>query len=151
MNCIPNRRRWRWPWRAVPVADARAVQHCAVQDVPIIRRNAAGERELVQVRWGLVPRWAKDPSDPATTRSRAIGNTGRQAVFSNRLKYHRCLPADGFYEWTQTASGAKQPLHVGMRTRRPSLATLVRAVALPQASSTHTIITTLANAACAAP
>ncbi len=33
-----------------------------MQDVPVIRRNAAGERELVEVRWGLVPRWAKDPS-----------------------------------------------------------------------------------------
>ena len=32
------------------------------QEVPIVRHNAAGERELAQVRWGLVPRWAKDPS-----------------------------------------------------------------------------------------
>ena len=32
------------------------------QSVPIVRINAAGERELIQMRWGLVPRWAKDPS-----------------------------------------------------------------------------------------
>ena len=31
-------------------------------DVPIVRVNAEGQRELVRVRWGLVPRWAKDPA-----------------------------------------------------------------------------------------
>ena len=29
-------------------------------DVPIVRNAAAGGRELVQVRWGLIPFWAKD-------------------------------------------------------------------------------------------
>jgi len=31
------------------------------QQVPIVRANAQGERELVHVRWGLVPRFARDP------------------------------------------------------------------------------------------
>jgi putative SOS response-associated peptidase YedK len=31
-------------------------------DVPIVRIDAAGRRECVNMRWGLVPRWAKDPS-----------------------------------------------------------------------------------------
>ena len=29
-------------------------------NVGIVRASAAGEREWVEVRWGLVPRWAKD-------------------------------------------------------------------------------------------
>lgn len=33
-----------------------------MQSVPVIRQAANGARELAQVRWGLVPRWAKDPS-----------------------------------------------------------------------------------------
>src|SRR3974390_3553693 len=31
-------------------------------EVPIVRIGAGGARELVRMRWGLVPRWAKDPS-----------------------------------------------------------------------------------------
>ena len=33
------------------------------QQVPIVRESERGERELVQVRWGLVPRFARDASD----------------------------------------------------------------------------------------
>ena len=32
------------------------------QQVPIVRLSAAGEREVAQVRWGLVPRWAREPA-----------------------------------------------------------------------------------------
>ena len=31
-------------------------------DVPIVRVNPEGRRELLFVRWGLVPRWARNPS-----------------------------------------------------------------------------------------
>ena len=31
-------------------------------DVGIVRVNNEGEREFTRVRWGLVPRWSKDPS-----------------------------------------------------------------------------------------
>lgn len=33
----------------------------STQQVPIVRRaRGSGERELAQVRWGLIPFWAKD-------------------------------------------------------------------------------------------
>lgn len=89
------------------------------QQVPIVRLNHAGERELVQVRWGLVPRWAKDPSI-GTRMINARGETlASKAAFSNAFARHRCLvPANGFYEWQVTRSG-KQPMHVGMPDGRP--------------------------------
>lgn len=32
------------------------------ENIPVIRINEARERELVFLRWGLIPAWAKDPS-----------------------------------------------------------------------------------------
>src|SRR4030095_2930404 len=91
-----------------------------MQDVPIIRRNAAGDRELVQVRWGLVPRWAKDPSIGNRMINARAETLADKPSFRTALRRHRCLlPADGFYEWKQTASGAKQPLHIGMKDAAP--------------------------------
>ena len=31
-------------------------------DIPVIRQSPEGRRVLNLLRWGLVPRWAKDPS-----------------------------------------------------------------------------------------
>jgi putative SOS response-associated peptidase YedK len=99
-----------------PVIEAR-YNIAPSQLVPIVRVNAGGERELVQLRWGLVPRWAKDPSIGA----RMINV--RAETVAARLPYafsrHRCLvPADGFYEWRRVASG-KQPMHVLRIDRQP--------------------------------
>ena len=32
------------------------------QQVPVVRSAADGSRELVELRWGLIPSWASDPS-----------------------------------------------------------------------------------------
>jgi putative SOS response-associated peptidase YedK len=94
-------------------------------DVPIVRVNAHGERELAQVRWGFVPR---------ASRSRAIGaklinargeTIAEKPAFRFAYRRHRCLlPADGFYEWMPVpgARGApprKQPMHIGMKDGTP--------------------------------
>jgi putative SOS response-associated peptidase YedK len=90
-----------------------------MQQVPIVRQNAQGIRELAQVRWGLVPRWAKDPSIGARMiNARAETLTTRDA-FRNAFARHRCLvPVTGFYEWRRTRSG-RSPMHIGMRDGRP--------------------------------
>ena len=45
-----------------PPAIAPRYNIAPTQDVPVVRAAKSGEREVAQVRWGLVPRWAKDPS-----------------------------------------------------------------------------------------
>jgi putative SOS response-associated peptidase YedK len=90
-----------------------------MQQVPIVRVNAHGARELAMVRWGLVPRWAKDPSIGAKMIN-ARGETVRdKPAFRTAYRRHRCLlPASGFYEW-QAREGAKQPMHVAMLDGAP--------------------------------
>ena len=90
-------------------------------EVPIVRVNAEGQRELVRMRWGLVPRWAKDPSIGARMINARGETIAEKPSFRMSFRRHRCLlPADGFYEWRApppTGAGEaarKQPLHIGM-------------------------------------
>lgn len=86
------------------------------QQVPIVRVNAAGERELVQVRWGLVPRWARDPSIGARMINARAESVVTKPAYRTAFRRHRCLlPADGFYEWRTRADGSRRPVRVGMK------------------------------------
>ena len=86
------------------------------QDVPVVRVGPDGardgrSRELVQMRWGLVPAWAKDIKIGArmiNARAETVA-TRFKATFEQR----RCLVvADGFYEWLKRPDGRKQPQHI---------------------------------------
>ena len=121
-----------------------------MQDVPVIRMNRAGGRELAQLRWGLVPRWAKDPSIAVKMINARAETLTEKRAFRNALQRHRCLlPADGFYEWKPGSGRIKQPMHVGMADGAPfALAGLYDRWLSPEgdALDTCTIITTRANA-----
>src|SRR5688572_16548729 len=87
-----------------------------MQQVPIVRLNAQGERELVQVRWGLVPRWAKEPSIGAKMINARAETVAVKPTFRTAFRRHRCLlPADGFYEWQVRSDGSKQPMRIGLQ------------------------------------
>ncbi len=91
-----------------------------MQNIPVIRNSSEGVRELVQMRWGLVPRWAKNPTI-GTKMINARGETiHEKPAFRKAFERHRCLiPADGFYEWQAFADGRKQPMHVTMKDGAP--------------------------------
>jgi len=85
------------------------------QQVPVVRQRSDGTRECVEMRWGLVPRWAKDPSVGVKMINARAETIDDRPAFRFAFRHHRCLiPADGFYEWKPTASG-KQPVRVGLR------------------------------------
>jgi putative SOS response-associated peptidase YedK len=71
-----------------------------------------GKRELVSMRWGLVPYWWKKRAKdvPATFNARAE-TVAEKAMFRDAFKRRRCLiPASGYYEWQSTPTG-KQPYY----------------------------------------
>jgi putative SOS response-associated peptidase YedK len=87
-------------------------------DVPVVRINVEGKRELVRMRWGLVPRWAKDPSIGAKMINARAETLAAKPAFRTAYRRHRCLlPANGFYEWHEVpaAHPPKEPLHIGMK------------------------------------
>ena len=57
--------------------------------------------------WGLIPKWAKDPSIGSKLINARGETVAEKPSFRGSFKYKRCLiPADGFYEW-KSAGGAK--------------------------------------------
>jgi putative SOS response-associated peptidase YedK len=79
------------------------------QPVAIVRPDHAGRRELVLVRWGLIPPWVKDPRTFSTLVNARAETAAAKPAFRGAMRHRRCLvPADGFYEWTGVP-GRKRP------------------------------------------
>lgn len=71
-------------------------------DVDVVRLDVEGRRELVRMRWGLVPFFWKKPLKevPATFNARAE-TVHEKPMFREAFRRRRCIiPASGFYEWT---------------------------------------------------
>jgi putative SOS response-associated peptidase YedK len=83
----------------------------AVRSSPEVDEAEQGEREARLMRWGLVPRWAKNLDiGYKMINARAENLTTSRAYSPLVGKFrHRCLiVADGFYEWMK-AEDPKQP------------------------------------------
>lgn len=110
-----------------PLGKIRALFDTANAEVPNMapRYNAAPTNNLAVVRfnpqtrtrsldllrWGLVPRWAKDLSFGAKAINARAETIATNSVFRDAFaRGRRCLvPADGFYEWQKQDGGKKQP------------------------------------------
>ncbi|MDA0691597.1 MAG: SOS response-associated peptidase [Nitrospinae bacterium] len=78
------------------------------QECPVIAVQQ-GNRQLLAMRWGLVPPWARDETMAAKMINARAETVQEKPSFKQSFKTKRCLvPADGFIEWKKTASG-KQP------------------------------------------
>ena len=88
------------------------------QDVAVVR--AAGhQRQLALLRWGLVPRWAKDLSIGSKTFNARSETVHEKPSFKAAFKSRRCLiPASGFYEWDKLG-GSRQPYYISRSDGRP--------------------------------
>ena len=73
------------------------------QNVGIIRQDPSRpRREFSQVRWGLVPYWAKEASIGHKMTNARSETVADKPAFREAFKNRRCLiPADGFYEWSR--------------------------------------------------
>ncbi|MGA0031990.1 MAG: SOS response-associated peptidase [Burkholderiales bacterium] len=74
------------------------------QLLPVIRSHP--QPELVDLRWGLIPSWAKDPAIGAKMINARGETVAEKPSFRAAFRRRRCLvPMAGFYEWQKTASG----------------------------------------------
>jgi putative SOS response-associated peptidase YedK len=70
--------------------------------VDVVRHDAEGRREMVSMRWGLIPRWWSKPLSeiPATFNAR-VETVAEKPMYREAYRRHRCIvPVSGFYEWT---------------------------------------------------
>ncbi|MFN7961933.1 MAG: SOS response-associated peptidase [Thermoanaerobaculia bacterium] len=92
------------------------------QEVAAVRRpkGAKSGREMVLLRWGLVPRWAEDPSIGSRLINARAETAPEKPSFRSAFKRQRCLVlADGFYEWKKNPDGTKQPFYVRLKSGEP--------------------------------
>ena len=65
-----------------------------------ILRSEAGRREIVPAGWGLINRWAKDPSVGYRQINARSETLSQRPAWREAYQHRRCaVPADGFYEW----------------------------------------------------
>ena len=61
-------------------------------------------------RWGLIPWWSKDAKSGSRLFNARSETVATRASFREAFRERRIIvPADGFYEWRKTKTGAKQP------------------------------------------
>ncbi len=88
--------------------------------VRFIFSNADECRQVGRAHWGLVPHWSK-----TSTTETPIFNARKETVlqkpaFRDAFSRSRCLiPASGWYEWSKTKGGGKQPYHLRLETDEP--------------------------------
>lgn len=77
--------------------------------------GADGERELIALRWGLVPSWSKGPDNRYTMINARAESVADKPAYRNAFRRRRCLvAADGFYEWQNQSGKAKQPFFISL-------------------------------------
>jgi putative SOS response-associated peptidase YedK len=103
----------------VPAAEIPPRYNIApTQEVTAVRAAGAG-RELVNLRWGLIPSWAKDKSIGYKLINARADTVAGKPSFRSAFKNRRCLiPADGFFEWKKLGA-KKQPSFVTLRDGGP--------------------------------
>lgn len=90
------------------------------QDGLAVRRHPeTGALHLDVLRWGLVPRWAKDASGAARMMNARGESVAGKPAFREAFRKRRCLvPMDGFYEWRGEGK-ARQPFACALRSGEP--------------------------------
>lgn len=102
-------------WNVAPTKTAPVVWTRRPRGEP----DAAPQRRVRALRWGLVPSWAKDPSVGSRMINARSESLLERPAFRRAATARRCLvPADGWYEWQPAPTGGqrgrarKQPFYV---------------------------------------
>jgi len=94
-------------WKATPQGIAKPLSArynaAPTQTMPVIR---GADRDLVALRWGLIPSWAKDVKIGAKMNNARGETVSEKPSFRVAFKRRRCIvPMSGFYEWHTTPAG----------------------------------------------
>jgi putative SOS response-associated peptidase YedK len=87
-------------WNLAPTQPARVVLERLVWDEP----DAAPDRRLRTLRWGLIPSWAKDVRIGSRLINARKETVTEKPAYQAAASRRRCLvPADGYFEWERRA------------------------------------------------
>ncbi len=76
-----------------------------------------GKNRIGQMKWGLIPPWAKDDKMAYKTFNAVDETVDTKATYKRPFQSKRCLvPVDGFYEWKELNLKPKQPYRILMKS-----------------------------------
>jgi putative SOS response-associated peptidase YedK len=82
-------------------------------DVLAVTADRDGRPRGENLRWGLVPSWAKSPDTGLKMINARVETVAERPAFRGPYERFRCLIiADGFYEWQRMPHGPKQPFRI---------------------------------------
>lgn len=118
LTATPQRLRDRLRLAAAPEDLVPRYNIAPSQDVLVVANRA--QRLLRPARWGLVPRWARDPSIGHRMINARAETLAQRPAFRELLERRRCvIPADGFYEWRRLDRRTRQPFYLRGRDGAP--------------------------------
>lgn len=89
------------------------------QTTLVCRLDDAGHRELLPLKWGLIPSWSQDLKSGAKMINARGETVVEKPAFRAAFKKRRCLvPANGFYEWLREGK-TKTPFHIHRTNDEP--------------------------------
>ena len=120
----------------------------------VVRLDKEGKRELVEMKWGLIPSWAKDTTGGARMINAKAETVAEKPAYRSAFLRRRCLVvADGFYEWKKISPKEKQPYFITSTDGKPFAFAGLYEWWKPNDGSalveSFTIITTTPNELCA--
>ena len=135
--------------KARPKSNFPPRYNIAPTQTSFVVRETEGERELLEMRWGLLPKWAKKPGDGARMINARSETVATKPAYRSPFKSRPCLVvADGFYEW-QVTKGGKQPWYfTTKKDERFAFAGLWEPKSLTE-YDTFTLLTCEPNSLCA--
>ena len=102
---------------AIQVEDIENYNAHPYQKLPVIKKYKNGNT-LENLKWGLVPRWAKDKNFKALINAR-LETIDEKISFKKLIKDFRCVAvADGFYEWKREEK-EKTPYYFSRDDKKP--------------------------------
>jgi len=84
------------------------------QEVPVVLKGSEPEmgRQLVEMKWGLVPHWSKTARLKFNTINARSEGLETSPVFKTAFQRSRCvIPVSGYYEW-KAGTSPKQPYYI---------------------------------------
>lgn len=89
------------------------------QPVLAVRQTQGTEREIVALRWGLMPPWSRGSDNRYSMINARAETVDSKPAYRNALRYRRCIiPSEGFYEW-KAAERGKTPYLIRRKDGAP--------------------------------
>jgi putative SOS response-associated peptidase YedK len=110
-------------------------------------QSPGGRRAIVELKWGLIPSWAKDPKIASKLINARAETILEKPSFRESFLKRRCLiPNNGFPEW---AKGSRQPMLISLKDKKTCAFAAIYDIWIdPQSGQkvyTFAILTTQAN------